>query len=281
LGAYYPESGLLPCKEHDMKALVSGWTLLFLLAALPALAAVTGREIDYRAADGTVLKGYLASDTALAGSRPGVLVIHEWWGHNAYARKRADMLAELGYRALAVDMYGGGQQAAHPEDAGKFAGAVRKSLPLMKERFLAALELLRAQPGVDPAQIAAIGYCFGGGVVLEMARAGIDLKGVASFHGSLGTASPAQPQVVKARVLVLNGAADSFVTAEQIDAFKKEMEMAGVTYTFVNYPGALHSFTNPEADEYAKQFKMPIGYQVAADQASWAELQRFLAEIFR
>jgi len=140
---------------------------------------------------------------------------------------------------------------------------------------------LRKQPGVDPGQVAAIGYCFGGSVVLEMARAGVDLKGVASFHGSLGGGSTAEPGRVRARVLVLNGAADTFITAEQIDSFKKEMALAGVDYTFVDYPGALHSFTNPDADEYAKKFNMPIGYHAEADRESWAELQRFLTEIFR
>ena len=254
---------------------------LVITGTLPAGAAVKGSDVEYRAQDGTLFKGYLASDDSRSGPRPGVLVVHEWWGHNAYARKRADMLAGLGYTALAVDMYGGGQQAAHPEDAGKFAGAVRQNQPLMKERFLAALELLRRQPTVDPTQIAAIGYCFGGSVVLEMARAGIDLKGVASFHGSLGGGSTAQPGLVKARVLVLNGADDSFVTAEQIAAFKQEMAAAGVNYRFINYLGALHSFTNPDADEYAKKFNMPIGYNADADKASWAELQRFFAEIFR
>jgi dienelactone hydrolase len=270
-----------PLKETVMKMHVPWMTLLLLMMALPALAAVAGREVDYRAADGTVLKGYLASDDSQPGPKPGVLVVHEWWGHNAYARKRADMLAALGYVALAVDMYGGGQQADHPEDAGKFAGAVRKNLALMQERFLAAFELLRKQPNVDPGRIAAIGYCFGGGVVLEMARSGIDLKGVASFHGSLGGGSSAQPGKVKARVLVLNGAADKFTTPEQIEAFKQEMEKAGVNYIFINYPGALHSFTNPDADEYARKFNMPIGYNAEADQASWGELQRFLADIFK
>ena len=264
-----------------MKQVLVWAVLLVLSAAVPAVASTWGREIDYRASDGTVLKGYLAGGDAAGGLHPGVLVVHEWWGHNAYARKRADMLAALGYTALAVDMYGGGRQAAHPEDAGKFAGEVRKNLPVMKERFLAALELLRTQPGVDREKIAAIGYCFGGSVVLEMARAGVDLRGVASFHGSLGGGSTAQPGQVKARVLVLNGADDKFIPAEQIEAFRKEMETAGVNYKFVNYPGALHSFTNPDADEYAKKFNMPIGYNAAADKESWAELQRFFAEIFR
>lgn len=264
-----------------MKTMLIWLLLAGSLGAVPASAAVVGREIDYRAADGTALKGYLASDDAVAAARPGVLVVHEWWGHNAYARKRAEMLAGLGYTALAVDMYGGGQQAAHPDDAGKFAGAVRKNLPVMKERFLAALELLRAQPGVDPGRIAAIGYCFGGSVVLEMARAGVDLKGVASFHGSLGGGGTAQPGQVKARVLVLNGADDKAVSVEQIEAFKAEMAAAGVNYTFINYPGARHSFTNPEVDEIAKRFNMTNNaYHAEADKASWAELQRFLAEIF-
>lgn len=264
-----------------MKRCVLVVMLMGLLGAVPVAAAVQGQEIDYRAADGTVLKGYLAIDTSQVGRRPGVLVVHEWWGHNAYARQRAELLAALGYPALAVDMYGGGQQADHPQDAGKFAGAVRANLPLMQERFRAALELLRAQPQVDPAQVAAIGYCFGGSVVLEMARAGVDLKGVASFHGSLGGGSTARPGQVKARVLVLNGAADSFIPAEQIAAFKAEMAAAGVNYRFIDYAGALHSFTNPAADEYARRFNMPVGYHAEADRASWAELQRFFSEIFQ
>jgi len=268
-------------REWAMDRIAIIATLLGLLGSMPVAAAVEGREIDYRAADGTVLKGYLAVDAAAAGRHPGVLVVHEWWGHNDYARQRAEMLAALGYPALAVDMYGDGRQAGHPEDAGKFAAAVRSNLPLMQERFRAALALLRAQPQVDPQRVAAIGYCFGGSVVLEMARAGVDLKGVASFHGSLEGGSTARTGQVTAQVLVLNGAADSFIPAEQIAAFKAEMEAAGVTYRFVNYPGALHSFTNPDADDYARRFNMPVGYHAEADRESWAELQRFFAEIFR
>lgn len=254
--------------------------LLFIASTLPTWAAVQGTEVSYRAGD-TVLKGYIATDTAQKGSRPGVLVVHEWWGHNDYARKRARMLAALGYTALAVDMYGNGKQASHPDDAGKFAGEVRKNMPEAVARFKAAMALLQSQPTVEKNNIAAIGYCFGGGVVLEMARRGLDLKGVASFHGSLGTASPAQKGQVKAKVLVLNGDADPFTKPEQITAFKKEMTDAGVDFEFVGYPGAKHSFTNPGADVYGQKFNLPLAYNAEADRASWAEMQRFFQRIFK
>jgi len=255
----------------------------FLLAALattPVIAEIQGTEVTYQAG-GTTLKGYLAVDTAKTGKRPGVLVVHEWWGHNDYARKRARMLAELGYTALAVDMYGDGKQAAHPDDAGKFSGEVRNNMPMAEARFKAAMALLQSQPSVEDDHIAAIGYCFGGGVVLEMARRGLDLDGVASFHGSLGAQSPAQKDQMKAKVLVLNGEADPFTKPEQIEAFKQEMKNAGVDYQFINYPNAKHSFTNPEADGYGKQFNMPLEYNAEADKKSWAELQRFFQQIFR
>lgn len=256
-----------------------GMLVMCLLLSAPVFAEVVGTEVTYKAGN-TTLKGYLATDTAKPGKRPGVLVVHEWWGHNAYARKRARMLAELGYTALAVDMYGDGKQAKHPDDAGKFAGEVRKNMPLAEARFQAAMDLLKSQPSVDADKIAAIGYCFGGGVVLEMARRGLDLKGVASFHGSLGTSSPAQAGQVKAKVLVLNGAADPFTKPEQIAAFKQEMNAAGVDYRFINYPGAKHSFTNPDADGLGQKFKLPLEYNAKADKESWAELQTFFKKIF-
>lgn len=187
----------------------------------------------------------------------------------------------MGYTALAVDMYGDGKQANHPEDAKKFSGALRANADGAKQRFQAAEKLLRKHKTVDGKQLGAIGYCLGGGVVLEMARAGENLAGVASFHGSLGTSTPAQKGKVKAQVLVLNGADDSFVTAEQIGNFKKEMDTAGVKYRFINYPGAKHSFTNPEADKYAEQFKMPIAYNADADKQSWAEMSKFFEGLFR
>jgi dienelactone hydrolase len=249
------------------------------LAAIPAAAAVEGREVQY-AAEGLTLKGYLAWDGAISGRRPGVLVVHEWWGHNEYTRRRARMLAELGYVALAVDMYGDGKTAAHPEEAGAFSAELTKNAATTKARFLAALDYLKAQPQTDPARIAAIGYCMGGGVALNMARAGLDLRGVVSFHGSLNAVFTAQPGGIKAKLLVLHGAADAFIPPEAIAAFKKEMADAKADMTFIAYAGAKHSFTNPDADEYAKKFGMPVAYDPEADRLSWDEAKRFLAAVF-
>lgn len=241
---------------------------------------VVGEEVTY-SADNVNMKGYLAYDANQQGKRPGILVVHEWWGHNDYARHRADMLAELGYVALAVDMYGDGKTADHPEDAMKFAMAVAQNMDGAKARFEKAMENLKANPNTDGTKIAAIGYCFGGGVVLNMARMGEDLKGVVSFHGSIATATPASKGSVKAKLLVCNGADDKFVTAEQIEDFKKEMDEAGATYTFKNYEGAVHSFTNPGADSTGQKFNMPLAYNAAADSASWSEMKTFFAEIFK
>jgi dienelactone hydrolase len=269
----------LPIKE---KVIMQRWILLCLLSMLtvPALAAVKGEEINYRA-NGTVLKGYIAWDDAATTKRPGVLVVHEWWGHNEYARERARMLAALGYTALAVDMYGDGQQAHHPSDAGKFSGEVRKNLDLARKRFDAAVQALKKHPTVNGKEIAAIGYCFGGAIVLEMARLGEPLKGVVSFHGSLNTDQPAQPGKVKAKVLVLNGADDPFIPPAQVDAFKKEMDAAKVDYRFIDYPGAKHAFTSKGADALAKQHNLPaLAYNAEADQKSWAEMQAFFKKLF-
>jgi len=260
---------------------VSSWLvgICFCLSAPVALSQMQAKEVEYTA-DGTTLKGYLAYDDAISGKRPGVLVVHEWWGHNAYARKRARMLAEMGYTALAVDMYGDGKTAEHPQDAGKFAAAVAKNQAVAKARFDAAQQFLAAQASVDSAKIAAIGYCFGGGVVLNMARAGAKLAGVASFHGSLATDTKATKGGVTAQVIVFNGEADPMVTPEQIAAFKQEMETAGVTYQYVGYPGVKHSFTNPEADAFAAKFQLPLAYSASADRDSWAKLAGFLVNIF-
>jgi dienelactone hydrolase len=253
--------------------------VITLCAASSASAKVSGREVEYRVGD-TVLKGYLAENSSLKGKRPAVLVVHEWWGHNEYARKRARMLAELGYVALAVDMYGDGKTAQHPDDAGKFAGEVMKNKAVGEARFNAALDFIKQQPSVDQTKIAAIGYCFGGGVVLHMARQGADLKGVVSFHGSLATDSPAKEGAVKAKVLVFSGDADKMIPPEQVTAFKDEMTKAGASFRFVGYPGVLHSFTNPDADAFAKKFNLPMAYDKKADQDSWAQAKKFFKEIF-
>jgi len=245
-----------------------------------AQAAIKGEEVEYKAGN-TVHKGYLVYDDVIAGKRPGVLVVHEWWGHNEHARNSARKLAEAGYVALALDMYGDGKRADHPDQAGKFASEVGKNLPLMKSRFGAGMKFLRKQAQVDGKRVAAIGYCFGGSVVLQMAREGENLRGVASFHGGLATEHPAKPGKVKAKVLVMNGAEDPFVPAEQVAGFKKEMESARVDYKFVNYPGAKHAFTNPEADANAAKFNMPLAYNAKADRESWAELQSFLKRVFK
>ncbi len=260
--------------------------LLLLLPVFLLLSCSSGTKHDIRTeeigytGDSVRMRGYLAYDEAVSGQRPGVLVVHEWWGENDYARRRARMLAELGYVAFALDMYGGGQQANHPEDAGKFASAIMSNMPGAKARFLAALGVLKQNRHVDPSRIAAIGYCFGGGVVLNMARMGVDLKGVVSFHGSLGAAAPAEPGGIKASILVCNGADDPFTTADQIEAFKHEMSDARADLTFLSYPGAQHSFTNPDADSLGKKFNLPLAYNAAADTASWVAMEGFLKKIF-
>ncbi len=258
---------------------IMGVLWLLMTMVVSAHGEVRGKPVDYVAGE-TTLKGYLAYDDRLPDRRPGILVVHEWWGHNEYARSRARMLAELGYVALAVDMYGEGKQAQHPDDAGKFSGEIRKNMALGRERFLAARKVLQENKFTDPERIGAIGYCFGGSVVLQMARDGMDLAGVASFHGGLTTESPAKPGSVKAKILVLNGAADKFIKPEQIEEFKKEMKAAHADFRFISYPGASHSFTNPDADTYAKKFNIPLGYNADADKKSWAEMKAFFKDIF-
>lgn len=252
--------------------------LMFIAAA--SHAAVQGREVSY-SANGTTLKGYVAYDDATRGKRPGILVVHEWWGHNEYARMRARMLAERGYTALALDMYGDGKQAHHPDDAQKFSSEVSQNEKLAKVRFEAALELIKKEKTVEAANIAAIGYCFGGSVVLNMARAGVPLKAVLSFHGGLGAQHPAEPGRVKARIASFTGEDDPMIPATQVAAFRQEMDKAGVNYKAVTYPGATHAFTNPAADEYGRKFKLPLAYNAAADKASWDAGLAFLADAFK
>lgn len=261
-----------------MKFLVISILLLF-VGQFPAYAKIQGKEVEY-SANGATLKGYLVYDDSIKGKRPGVLVVHEWWGLNDYARKRARMLAKMGYTAFALDMYGEAKQASNTEEAGKLSGMVMGNLDDAQARFDAALELLRNQKTTDPKRIAAIGYCFGGGIVLNMALRGVDLDGVASFHGMLPTSAPAKSGEVKAAVLVLHGEDDQFVKPEQVEKFKELMKNEKADFEVITYPNAKHGFTVPEADANAKKFNIPLGYNAEADKKSWAKLQEFLKRIF-
>ncbi len=263
-----------------LKMFVGAIFVVMVFNITSAHAKIVGKTVEYTA-DGTVMKGYLAYNDKIEGKRPGILVVHEWWGLNDYTRRRARMLAELGYTALALDMYGEGKQATHPDDAGKFATEVMKNFDMGKARFLAGEDLLKKQPTVDPGRIAAIGYCFGGGVVLNIARQGADLKGVVTFHGSLMAVKPAEPGTIKGKLLVLHGGDDKFTTPEQIESFKQEMTRAGADYKFIVYPGAMHAFTNPDATAYGKKFKIPLAYNKKADKESWAEMKKFLEETLK
>jgi len=254
--------------------------VLLVAGVVSAEPRIEGKPVEYKAG-GVTMKGYLAYDANIKGKRPGVLVVHEWWGQNEYVRKRARMLAELGYTALALDMYGEGKQAMHPDDAGKFSSETMKNFDTAKIRFEAAEVFLKKHFTVDRKQIAAIGYCFGGGVVLNMARQGADLKAVASFHGSLAAVKPAQAGKVKAKIRVYNGEDDKFTSQQAIDAFMQEMRDAKVDFQFINYPGTIHSFTNPEADELGKKFNLPMAYNAEADKRSWEDMTNFFAEVFK
>jgi len=213
--------------------------------ATPTAGGIATEEVSYKAGQ-TTLKGFLAYPKGASGL-PGILIVHEWWGHNDYVRGRARQLAELGYAALALDMYGDGKQAAHPDDAKRFMMEVISNMEQGVARFEAAAQLLANHASTDPQKLSAIGYCFGGAVVLHMARIGMDLDVVASFHGNLATQTPAKKAAVKAKLLVAHGAEDPFVSAEEVAAFKKEMAAAGADLTFIAYPGAKHGFTNPDA----------------------------------
>ncbi len=236
-------------------------------------------EVTYSAGDVT-MKGHMAWDGNIEGERPGILVVHEWWGNNAYARHRAEMLAELGYTAMAVDMYGEGETAEHPDQAGALMTSVLENMEAGRARFEAALEALKGHPTVNAAKTGAIGFCFGGGVVLHMARVGSDLDAVASFHGSLGLAQVPGVERMHTRVAVYNGEADTFVSAEEIAGFEETMQQAGAHYYLVQLPGALHGFSNPKATSNGEKFGLPLRYDPLADETSWAHMRMVFQEVF-
>lgn len=255
---------------------------IFLFAALasglaiPAHAGVTGQTVEYKEGD-TILEGYIAYDDATEAKRPGVLVVHEWKGLGEYAKRRAAELAGLGYVAFAADIYGKGVRPQSHEEAGKIAGIYKNDRALMRQRILSALEVLKNHPLVDDTKIAAIGYCFGGTSVLELARSGADVDGVVSFHGSLNTPNPADAKNIRAKVLVLRGSDDPYVPKDEVEAFHKEMKDAGSDFREIVYPGAVHGFTNPESgDDKSKG----MAYDKDADEKSWEEMKQFLREIF-
>jgi len=232
------------------------------------------------AGDGVTMDGYVVYDANKEGKRPAVLVVPEWWGLVDYPKMRARKLAELGYIAMAVDMYGNGKVADNPGDAGKMAGPFYQNLKMTKSRFDAALAKLKTYNQADTSNIAAIGYCFGGGVVLNVARLGENLKGVVSFHGTL-IGAPADKNLLKAKILVCHGMADQFVKAEEVEKFKKQMDSIDADYAFKQYPNATHAFTNPASDDNSKKFNMPVKYNPEADSASWNDMKDFFARIFK
>lgn len=235
-------------------------------------------NITYSAGN-TNMKGYVVYKDSGQEKRPAVLVVHEWWGLNDYAKSRARQLADLGYVAMAVDMYGDGKTASNPDEAMKLAGPFYKDPQLTKTRLDAALAKLKTYPEVDTNNIAAIGYCYGGYVVLNAAKLGEPLKGVVTFHGDLSGVKP-DKNVMKAKVLVLHGAADPLVKPQVVDQFKHDMDSAGVPYTFKSYPNAKHAFTNPASDSVENKYHIGIGYNAEADKQSWNDMKEFLHNLF-
>jgi dienelactone hydrolase len=256
------------------------WLLLVgvvLLSANVARAGLHTEPIEYKHGD-VVLEGYLAYDDSTQDKRPGVLVVHEWTGHNPYVRKRAEQLAGLGYVAFALDMYGKGVQAKDAKEAAQLASTYKNDRKLMRARANAGLDVLRKQPLVDTERLAAIGYCFGGTTVLELARGGADLAGVVSFHGDLATPTPEDARNIKGKVLALHGADDPFVPPAVVAAFEEEMRKGGVDWQLVAYGGAVHSFTNPGA---GNDNSRGAAYNEKADHRSWEAMKVFFAEIFK
>lgn len=253
--------------------------LAALVLATPAKAALVTRDITYQDGD-TKLTGHYTYDDAVKGPRPGVLVVHEWWGNNDYSKHRAEQLAGLGYAAFALDMYGDGKTADNPDAATKLSKPFYDDRSLMLRRAEAGLKTLEDQPEVDKSRLGVIGYCFGGAVALQMARSGEDVKGVVSFHGNLSSPEQAVAGRVKAQVLALNGGDDKFVPQQERDNFVKEMKDAGVTFRSIDYPGAVHAFTNPAATDLGKKFNLPIAYNESADKQSWEEMKKLFATLF-
>jgi dienelactone hydrolase len=249
-------------------------TIVIAMIGSTAAAGITTKTIAYED-QGQSLQGYLAYDDAVKGRRPAILVVHEWWGLNDYVRKRVDQLASLGYVAFASDMYGKGRVTEHPNEAGEWATQVSKNSEFWRRRALAGLAVLKNQPQTDPSRIAAIGYCFGGSTVQQLAYSGADIRGVVSFHGALQM-PPQSTAAIKSRILICQGGADPFIEPQQFQDYLAAMEKSGLDYQVIVYSGAKHSFTNPDAD---KKGMAPLGYSPSADRRSWADMKLFFDQI--
>lgn len=259
-----------------MKKWMVGVFIAVMACSMTAQAGVLTKAVPYEH-KGLRLEGYLAYDDSLVGKRPGVLVVHEWWGLNDYARKRAEQLAGLGYVAFALDMYGKGKSTTHPDQASEWMKEINQNIDLWRSRAAAGLEVLRSQPNVDPNRIAAIGYCFGGATVQQLAYSGADIKGVVSFHGSLIQPPDQAANQVKAKVLICHGSADPFVKEAQLQAYLLAMGESGLDWQMIIYGGAKHSFTNPDAGKAGME---ALKYDESADHRSWADMVVFFNEIF-
>lgn len=232
--------------------------------------------VDYKQGD-VQLRGWVAYDDSVKEARPGIVIFPEWWGLTDYPKHRAEQLAKLGYVAFAADMYGKDVVTDDPDQAGKWAEKVYADPDSLRARAAAALDQLKNNPRVDPKRIAAIGYCFGGAIALELARSGADLSGVVAFHGNLKTTRPEDAKNIKGKVLVCTGGDDAFVPPAQVTAFEDEMRKGGVDWQVIVYGGAHHAFTNPDADRHG----IPnIKYSADADRRSWAAMQAMFEEVF-
>lgn len=248
-----------------------------LVCSTAAQAKIQTQVVEYKQGN-TVLEGYLAYDDAIQGQRPGVMVVHEWTGLGPYVKQRSEQLAKLGYVAFAADIYGKGIRPKNPKEAAAQANIYRSNRKLLRDRAAAGLQVLQNNKLTDRNRIAAIGYCFGGGTVLELARSGANVAGVVSFHGNLDTPNPQDANNIKSKVLVLHGADDPLVPDEQVDAFENEMRQANVDWQLVAYGGAVHSFTNPEAGKDASK---GVAYNPTADKRSFADMRQFFSELFQ
>jgi dienelactone hydrolase len=257
--------------------LITVLALVGLVHAVPALAKLHTETVEYKIGNDT-FEGYLVYDQAVQGARPGVLIFHEWMGPQSYERMRAEQLAKLGYVAFVPDIYGKGVRPSTPQEAGEQTGKYRNNRPLMRERAKAGLDQLLKSNLIDPTRIAAIGYCFGGTVALELARSGADIAGAVSFHGTPSTPNPDDGKNIKARILVLHGAADPNVSAEALTSFRNEMDAAHVDWQLVMYGGAVHGFSNPKN---TGDPSTGVAYNKDADLRSWEDMRQFFDEIFK